>query len=83
MNNDYRGNIFLCNTTGIDHTINANSNIQPPVIQLSKINYITGTGLPGAFIEIYSSPDTCSTGECQGQIVVGKDTCNIKNKFSF
>jgi len=81
IDNDYLGNTFLCNTVAIEHSINTNDNIQPPNIVLSKINYITGTGLPGAIVEIYATPDSCTTGECQGQMIVGRDTCDSNGDF--
>ncbi|MFZ1702943.1 MAG: BspA family leucine-rich repeat surface protein [Saprospiraceae bacterium] len=82
--NNYLGNTFLCNTNSIIHNPNANNNILPPVIDYSKVNFISGTCNPGAIVEFYYTPDTCTNAaDCQGEIILGRDSTGMDGQFYF
>ena len=66
--NIYSNNLFECNQIDIQHSINANQNILPPIVEYRKVNFISGTAMPGAFVDLYTTADTCTIGDCGGKV---------------
>lgn len=81
--NIYRNNLFECNQIDIEHSINANQNILPPVIEYSKVNLVSGTALPGAFVDLYITLDTCTVGECKTKMFSTTVQANELGEFYF
>jgi len=82
--NLYLDNEFHCNDFAIKQNVEGNNGILPPTILYSKVNFVSGLADPGAVIEIYMSPDTClNSAECQGEIVIFRDTCDLSGEFFY
>ena len=81
--NEYWDNIYICNDTAIVNSPNGNLGIQPPTIEYSKINFVSGFADPGSIVEIYATADTCSSVNviCAGEKLIGRDSVDVDGKF--
>ena len=83
LGNQFIGNAFICNDENIANSIDANNNITPPTISISKVNFISGTADPGSMVEIYASQDTCVSLTCPGGTSLGTTITDNNGDFYF
>lgn len=69
--NHFWGNAFYCNNQSAIEINVANQGIASPTISLADASGIYGTGVPGAYIEIYAPDSFCLSNACQGRYLLG------------
>jgi len=76
--------MYCNNTVGISLQPGANGNISTPVITIATTDYITGTSVANANIEIYEVDNSgCWWGVCEGRNLLGAVVANGSGAWTF